>query len=213
MAIRRRLILATTVGSLAALGGAAGPVSAECFQFDPWPSFPDAARVADRVFIGTIVESYFEDSTDHATQFRLRVDEVLRGEVPTNIDYRDGVWSGAPLVFCPGDSFLRVRVGDVWAFAEGARLEEYPDEVLAVAIVNRRLGEIERSLMPGVERFSRSAVRNLVDLPPTDSADAPAAGRTSSNVFLALVAAAVAGLLALRRTYRRPHPPRDTPRR
>jgi hypothetical protein len=211
--MRLRLIFVTAVGCLWALAGAASPVVAECTGLDTWPSFSHAAPVAERVFIGTVVESYADDSTDHAITFRLRVDAVLRGDVPNSIENHDVVRSGAPLVVCPDDSILRVRVGDVWAFADGARLKQYPDEVLAVAIVNRRLDEIEQFLMPGVEHLSRSAIQGLIDGPPTDSVAVPLAAPTSSNLWGIAIAALVGGLLALRRACQRPNASRDIRRR
>ncbi|HET7183013.1 MAG TPA: hypothetical protein VFI15_12345 [Candidatus Limnocylindrales bacterium] len=211
MGTRLRLILATVVGYVCAVMGAAGPVSAECTGFDSWPSFADAAPVAERVFIATVVESYADDSTDHALLFRLRVDDVLHGQVPSSIEYHDVVRSGAPLVVC-SDSMLRVRVGDVWAFADGAHVNPYQQKVLAVAIVNRDLNDVEQFLMPGVERLSRSAIQRLVDLPPTDALPAQLTAPSWSNPWLVPALAFGGGPVALWWALRR-RQPRDIPRR
>jgi hypothetical protein len=144
------------------------------------------------------------DSTGHATLFRIRVDETLRGESEPVLDYHSAFVSGAPLAVCPGDSFLRVRVGDVLAIAFDAKLTEYPKPVTAVALVNRKPNEVERFLMPGVNHLSLSAVRSLAGLPSTDAQSAVRRIESMpSSIWLPLLTGLGAALSVLRRTRQR----------
>ena len=142
----------------------ARPVAAECTGMDPWPSFTEAAPSATRIVIGEVVESFSDDSADNAVHFRVRVDEVLRGSSRSSLELRD-VRSGVPLKICP-DSILRVRVGDVLAFAFDARVSNSPEPVLAVAWIRGRPHEF---LLPGAERLTLAQVRALAGLPATDT--------------------------------------------
>jgi hypothetical protein len=96
----------------------------------------------------------------------VRVDEILRGESPPVLEFRGGTRSRAPLTICPSDSILRVRVGDVLAFAFDARVAASPNPVLAVAWVR---GQPHPFLMPGAETLTPAAVRDLAALPMTDT--------------------------------------------
>ena len=211
---RPRLAFAGVIGALLlALGQSANPphVAAECTAMDPWPSFRAAAPVARQIVVGEVVEAFATDSTDHATLFRLRVDHVYRGDVANVLDFHDAVRSGAPLTICPADSILRVRVGDVLAFAFDAQLAGYPNPVTAVALVNRGPDEVERFLMPGVKRISLRDVRDLAALPATDSAQPPAAHDAAPFPVVPLIVAVVGAVLVLSRRPIRSS--RDIPRR
>lgn len=196
-----RFVVGFLLGS-ASLFATAMPVAAECTQIDPWPSFTEAAPTATRIVVGEVVRSYLDDSADNAIHFRVRVDEVLRGSPQSALEFREEVRSGAPLKVCPGDSILRVRVGDVLAFAFDARISSSREPVLAVAWVRGRPHDF---LMPGAERLTVSRIRELARMPTTDtSTPRPRddSGDLSVTVLLGLFAAST--LLVIRR--RRPHP-------
>jgi len=165
----------------------AAPVAAECTQLDPWPSFTAAAPSAQRIVVGEVVHSFRDDSADNAIEFRVRVDEVLRGEGAAGLDFRGGTRSGAPSTVC-GDSILRVHVGDVLAFAFDARIESAPGPVLAVAWVR---GIPDDFLMPGAETLSLGRVHELA--PPT--VDRPLSSGEPDPAELPLVPVAIAGIL------------------
>jgi len=141
------------VAVVATMPGLVAPssVAAECTQLDPWPSFRAAARSAESIVVGEVVESFLDDSADNAVWFRLRVDEVLRGRSEASIEFRKEVQSGLPLTICPGDSVLRVRIGDRLAMAFGARFRGVDGPVTAVAFLNRTPDSF---LMPGMERLT-----------------------------------------------------------
>lgn len=174
----------------------AAPAAAECSQLDTWPSFREAARTAKRIIVGEVVAGYSYDSTDRATQFRLRVDELLRGLSDPVIDFRDGVYSGEATI-CPGDSILRVRIGDVIAFAFDARLSGSSNPVLTVAYVR---GNPDKFLMPGIERLTLAEVRAAAGLPATDTITSRDAAPGQFPVVPLLAAALLGGLAFLIRT-------------
>ena len=195
----RRTPIGATVALLAVLAGAT-PAHAECVQFDPWPSFHEAAQTAQRIIVGTVMEGYSYNSADYAMEFRLRVDEVLRGHSDPVIEFRGLVRSGAPLKYC-SDSYLGVRVGDVIAMAFDARVPGVSTPVLAVAFLNRTP---DQTVWPGIRRLSLREVRVLAAAPPgTDTAlDVEPEG--FSLPLLALVVAGLAGaLIGLERPRRR----------
>jgi len=146
-------------------------VAAECTQVDRWPSFRTAAPSAEVIVIGDVVANR-EDPTGYiTTDFRVRVDEVIRGQSDDVLVFRDAVRSGLPLTICPGDSVLYVHVGDRIAMAFRARSPGVDGPVTAVAFLNR---QPDSFLMPGVERLTREEVRDIADLPATDTdPDAP----------------------------------------
>jgi len=157
MASAASLALAVVV-----LAAHAMPASAECVEFDEWPSFRELAPDAPRVVIGRVSSASSKDSAGNAIGFRLEVQEVPRGKAPDVIDF-EGIRPPAPLV-CR-DSVLRVHIGDVIALAMSHASRH---DVAAVAFVE---GRPDRDLLPGVEIISRQDVRRLAaDLPPTDTA-------------------------------------------
>lgn len=188
---RGRVTVLSVLLAGVALSTTATPVAAECTQLDRWPSFTEAAPSAKRIIVGEVVESYFDDSADNAITFRMRVDEVLRGRSRRALEFRDVVRSGAPLTICPGDSILRVRVGDILAFAFDARVASSPDPVLAVAWIR---GTPDDFLMPGAERLTLAEVRSLAALPATDTA-LPSEERERSIPMIPLLAAGLLGAL------------------
>jgi hypothetical protein len=183
-------------------------VAAECTSLDPWPSFREAARTAETVLIGQVVESLQDDSADNSVWFRFRVDEVLRGQADAEIEIKFLV-SGAPIKHCD-ESILRVRLNDRIGFALNARIGGVEGLVTTVAWLRdgfaptptpapdseeEQLESLRDFLMPSVERLAVSEVRALAALPATDTAD-PAAQEPLSSPLPFVVVLLVAGVVA-----------------
>lgn len=144
---------------------------AECTNLSPWPSFTDAVTSADRVVVGRVVGLTPESGRDQAGQripindFRLEVEEVLRGEAPTNLEFH-GLRSGAPTPTCRGESVLWVRLDDRVVFAFGAHLAGRSRPITAVAFVDS--SRPIRFLNPRIEQLTLTQIEDLVRLPATD---------------------------------------------
>jgi len=199
----RRRIRAIVAVSMTILGLAVpSSVAAECTQLDTWPSFRAAARSAESILVGEVVDSYLDDSADNAVWFRFRVDEVLRGRSEGSIEFREEVRSGLPLTICPGDSLLRVRITDRLAMAFGARFRGVDGPVTAVAFLNRTPDSF---LMPGMERLTLRQVRAVSSLPATDTDPPALSPATPPTLPLSLVILGLlGGWLADRRIRTRP---------
>lgn len=180
-----RFALAVGIVVAASLGSP-GIASAECGRLDSWPSFTKVAPSAELIVVGTVTEAIRTDPTGLAVWFRLRVDEVLRGEVlPDPVDGTvtlGGVRSGYPPVGCPSDSVVRANVGDVVAIASDGHMPsveaqeagiipvqesgELPPDGFPRVTVAFITGEPDRFFMPQVEELSIERVRVLA-LPDT----------------------------------------------
>lgn len=118
-------IIGAIVSALVVGLGTPTPALAECLnQTNKFPRFTVIARSADTVLIGTVVEELRGHEGTVAT-FRLRVDEVLRGDASDRLDIV-GLRSGLPLKGSPAcreNAFLYAQVGDVLAIALDGRLE------------------------------------------------------------------------------------------
>ncbi len=200
--LRRRYARAAVATMALTLGLVApGPVAAECTGLDPWPSFTAAARSAKVIVVGEVVESFADDSADNAIHFRFRVDQVLRGEAESEIEFRDVVRSGLPLTICPGNSLLRVRAGDQLAMAFGARYRAVAGPVTAVAFLDRTPDSF---LMPDMERLTLDQVHAVADLPATDTEPGPLPPVTDPTLPLSLLLVGlIGGWLADRRLRKR----------
>jgi hypothetical protein len=181
-------------------------VAAECGLLDPWPSFTEAAPSAKRILVGRVMSSYAVDTADFAYEFQLRVDEVLRGSATSTLEFRGLTRSGLPLKLCPGDSFLRVKVGDVLAFAFEARVAGSPNPVLAVAWIH---GSPDGFMLPGAEKLTIAQVRSLASMPQTDALAAPS--NPSQGVPVWPLLAGVVGGCALLMRVRRGAPEASPP--
>jgi hypothetical protein len=199
----RRRIRAIVAVAMTILGLVAPScVAAECTQLDRWPSFRAAARSAESIVVGEVVESFQDDSADEALWFRLRVDEVLRGRSESSIDFRKAVQSGLPLTICPGDSVLRVQIGDHIAMAFGARYPGVGGPVTAIAFLNRKPDSF---LMPGMERLTLGQVHSVADLPATDTdPGTPPTPTAPAAPFILVLIGLLGGWLADRRIRTRP---------
>ena len=188
----------------AVMGLLASPVNvnAECTQLDPWPSFRAAARSAETIVIGRVVESFDPPSTRLIVSFALRVDDVQRGTAPARIEFGEGVRSGLPLTVCPGDSILRVSMGDRIAMAFGSRFQGIAGPVTAIAFLRRTPDQF---LMPGMERLTADQVRFLSSLPETDT-NQESSGRAMPSPLVPVLLGAMAGLVSLRVRRRRRYP-------
>jgi hypothetical protein len=187
-----RARLRTVFAVVATVLGLASPssVAAECTQLDRWPSFRVAARSAESIVVGEVVESFQDDSADNGLWFRLRVDEVLRGRSASSIEFRKAVQSGLPLTICPGDSVLRVRIGDHIAMAFGARYTGVDGPVTAIAFLDRNPDSF---LMPGMERLTLRQVHAVADLPATDTDPGTPPTPTAPTVPLVLLLSGLLG--------------------
>ena len=207
----RIFVIGPLLAWFALLGGAAGPVAAECTRLDPWPSFREAVRTADRIVVGEVNDSYKVASGDHTVTyvvaqgqdmllFDLRVIEVVRGRSAPVLEFREPVRSGAPLKFCQ-DSHLYVNAGDVIALAFDARVASYPRPVLAVAWLS---STPDPFTMPGVERLTIDDVRLLAGAPATDI-DEPAPIPARSIPLIPLLVAGLFGALVFLIRRRQPN--------
>ena len=149
--------------------------------------------------VGDIIVSAEDGLGYVTTDFRLRVDEFLRGRSDDVLEFRGPVRSGLPLTICPGDSVLFVQAGDRVAMAFGASYPEVDGPVTAVAFLNR---EPDAFLMPGIERLTRQQVRDIASLPSTDTGRIIIDQPESFPIGL-LLAGLVGGWLADRRVRKR----------
>ncbi len=139
---------------------------ADCSQLDPWPSFRQAAPSATTILIGTVT---WTPGGRINNRFMLRVDEVLRGTAPNELEIA-ALHSGLPETICPGDSSLTVRrVGERLALAYGAHLPGQRRTITAVAFV--KPSRPHHFFLPRMERLSAAEVRAIAAAPPpTDTA-------------------------------------------
>lgn len=195
--LRLRTSACASLIAWASLLGTAAPVAAECTQLNPWPSFRIAARSAQTILVGEVVQGYDFDSTDSAVTFQFRVDETFRGRSEPLIEFRHAVQSTPPPAICPGDSVLRVKVGDVIALAFDSRAAGAATPVLAVGYIR---GDPDTFLMPDIEHLTLDEVRRLAAMPETDTVDIRPLPDQRVPVIPWVVAAALGVYLSLRRT-------------
>jgi hypothetical protein len=168
-----RTIPAVTCAIVIALAlgvGVASPVLAECtLQTNAFPRFRDVAPKAETVVIGTVIEELRGHEGTVAT-FRLRVDEVLRGDPPATLDIL-GLRSGLPLEgsqSCRENAFLYARVGDVLALALDGRLDGRDGVNTAAWIEGRPASPIESN-----RKLTRAAVRRAAGSAPAGDIPTP----------------------------------------
>jgi hypothetical protein len=151
---------------------------AECtYGIDPWPSFREAVKTAKTVVVGEVVESLGNNPPELAIRYRIRVDEILRGQSPELISF-ERLQPGGELR-CPENSYLRVTIGDVVAIASKGELPtvengygydtDKPSPFVAVVYIQ---GEPALNYMPHMRTMTLAQVRALV-LPETDAEAAP----------------------------------------
>jgi hypothetical protein len=186
------------------------PAYAECTQLSPWPSFREAAPSARTILIGTVT---WTPGGRINNRFTLRVDEVLRGSAPSEIEI-DRLHSGAPEPNCPGESSLKVRRwGERLAIAYDAHLRGLRRPITAVAFV--RPSRPSPFFLPGMERLSARDVREIAAaIPETDTA-LPAHGAPEMvaqvQAVLPWAAGAVSFVLGLAAINRRRRPVLQAP--
>jgi hypothetical protein len=176
------------------------PVLAECMVMDEWPTFRDGAATASRIVVGEVDESYSDDSADNAIEFHVAVTDVLRGQTTSGLDFEGGTQTDPPPTDCPGDSILRVRVGDVLAIAFDGTSDS-PTSVRAVAWVK---GHPHAFLMPGAGVLSLREANALASLPQTDISSTASRSSSPYLPLAPLVVGAVSGWVAFRRSAVRP---------
>lgn len=174
----------------------AGPVAAECpGPLQSWPSLAIAVPDAKVVVVGEVVESLGDNPPGLAVAFRLRIDEVLRGESLPLISFR-GLQSGEPGE-CTLDAILRVRVGDILAIASDGQLPTlesgwtYPPTAppphVAVAFIR---GEPALNYMPRMRTITLERVHQVV-LPETATAPPSAPAVPAPDPFVPIATLAV----------------------
>jgi hypothetical protein len=179
-----------------------GTASAECTQLSPWPSFTRSAPHAATILVGTVT---WTPGGINNSRFVLRVDEVLRGRAPDEIEF-NAFHPGVRQPICPEDSSLVVHsVGERLAIAYRARMPGQKHSFTSVAFV--RPSRPNLFLLPEMERLSEAQVRAIAaGLPGTDTASsgvearAPAIIGPGAPAIVPWVAGLLAGLLALRRS-------------
>lgn len=160
--------LAATVGlAVIALCGSAGPSLAECVsQVNRFPDYADVAPTARTVVIGTVVETR-PNAEEASGLFRLRIDDVIRGDPPATLDIealRSGLARRGESA-CRNDAFLHARTGDVIALALDGRLDGRRNIHTAVWIEGR-----PSEWDPGIRVMSRErAIAAATALPATDT--------------------------------------------
>ncbi len=171
----------------------------DCSQLDPWPSFRQAAPSAKTILIGTVT---WTPGGKINNRFTLRVDEVLRGTAPDELEVA-ALHSGMPEMICPGDSSLTVRrVGERLALAYGAHLPGQRRTITAVAFV--KPSRPHRFFLPRMERLSAAEVRAIAAAPPpTDTSPSVTSPEQSPSrrigIGLPWTAVVAALLVTLRR--------------
>jgi hypothetical protein len=185
-------------------------VAAECpWPLGTWPSFVHVAKTAKTVVVGEVTESLNNNPPELAIWFRVRVDDVLRGQSDEVVSFQGLANTEEP--HCTENAFLRLRIHDVIAIASEDVLptaengytwdSELPRPRVAVAFVR---GSPEPRWMPGMEAMTFQQVRDAV-LPETDAAARStndATGGLSPPELALVLAGALAAALAFDRRRR-----------
>jgi hypothetical protein len=154
-----------TVGQLIALAGAAllafpATVAADCDSgaAGSWPSFRATSPYAATVIVGEVDAYLAVGRGGDATRVRFRVDEVLRGEAASFIEFRVPI--EPPIPSC-SVAPLRLDIGDHLALAlDRASVLDPP--AVAVARISEAVGPADSS---GPERLTLADVRVIAAQP------------------------------------------------
>lgn len=194
--MRRTLpLLIATILAFAGMVGSSGPVRAECPYF-VIPPATDAARSAREIIVGTVIENVGGQLYD----FRLRVDQVMRGPAKVGDVRRfEFLYPGWP-TYEAGDGTIIVPCapipgweGNVIAFSLGALGTDGTTRYDAASWISGRL-----PVDQDVPRTTLAQMSRLAGLPQTDSAapltPAQRADERSGSALLVLVGAFIVGL-------------------
>lgn len=200
-----RSVLAAAVASVSVLA-IASPVHAEC-PFFVIPPATEAASSAREVIVGTVVENVRGDYSD----FRLRIDHVLRGPAKVGEVRRfDHLWPGWPLAQAEDGTRwgpcepIRALAGSVIALSLDALA---PDGITRYNAESWLSGSLPYDF--DEPRTTLAEMRALVsrNAPPTDTDSLVEAGSPASWHALTLVLAGLGSLLALGALRRRSREP------
>ena len=173
--------LVVSAGIMLATSGSA---SAECTgPRPPWPAFTEVAPNAKRIIVGTVIEDLtgsepVSDTGEYlpSAWFRLRVDEVLRGDAPDQLVIRR-LPSGVSLKrypSCGETALVSARVGDVIAIAYRGHRPGGPRVLNTAAWIQ---GTPRPDFMRDAEQLSLAHVRRLASkLPDTSSVSSSNSG-------------------------------------
>jgi hypothetical protein len=212
---RARHVLAAF--ALAAIGSvvATTPVAAECPYIPPYPGVIDASGSAREIVVGTVLENVGGQFYD----FRLRIDEVIRGSARPGqvrrITDLQPKWPVASLAdgtrVAPCEA-IGASTGNVIALAFDALAPDGATRYNAISWISGtpELRHPDQYTITTVAELSA-----LGPLPPTDTASVPEAtspsGQPSArDVSLFGLAVSAAVVVLLRLTVRRPAGPRST---
>ena len=209
MTRRLRRLAATTMLLLASLLGTASPVAAECTFIPPFPDIPPAVPTAGEIIVGTVVGPVASRS-----DFRLRIDEVLRGHARVGevrqISYLAPNWPwthghGSPSAH-PSCSTLMADEGEVIAIAydalaAGGRMEANGEQWVQPPTRYHAAGLIEGDTETNrdLKRVSLAELRRLAALPMPDTATETDPAVERSLPLVALMVAMVVAMATMRR--------------
>ncbi len=146
---------------------------------------------------GTIVVGTVEGLTERElqTRFRLKIDEVLRGDAPAVMRF-SGLSGSDARSACGDKNMVSAREGDRLALAMSAAVPGQPLEVDAIAFVGKSMPD--RRHMPKIERLPLRKVRQLAGRQPDGSTSwhPYEAGIAADNLIIKRVAPGVARVSA-----------------
>ncbi|CAN5816656.1 hypothetical protein BH23CHL8_BH23CHL8_03170 [soil metagenome] len=145
----------STLVALSSMAVTTTPAAACVSAPAPFDSFSAAVPSAGIIVVGSV--EGLADRDVH-TRFRLRIDEVLRGDAPGTMIF-SGLSGSDALSACGDRNVVDAAEGDRLALAMGAAVIGRPLEVEAVAFVGK--SRPDRRAMPKVERLPLRRVRRL----------------------------------------------------
>ena len=200
---RSAAVVALATSAVVAVWLTAPPmVNAECPWF-PVPSATNAARSAEEIIVGTVIENIGDSPED----FRLRIDHVLRGpDRPGDVRRFRSLYPRWPLArgangeLYPPCAPIPAWKGDVIAFSLHATA---PDEKTTYHGASWISGYIPPYRRDDLPRTTLEQMRALAALPRTDtSAAAPAVGGAAIDIYVFYLLTAVLGAFAMTRRTR-----------
>jgi hypothetical protein len=166
------------------------PVKAE------WPRFPvrsatNAARSADEIIVGTVIENVRDSPED----FRLRIDHVLRGDArPGEVRRFKSLYPGWPMAraangaLYPPCAPIPAWKGDVIEISLGALAPDDKTRYNGASWISGFIPQYRRDDLP---RTTLEQMRALAAMPPTDTLGVtsvrPTGGKPPPSEALALI--------------------------
>jgi len=145
-------IVITLIFTMSLLG--TSPAQAVCPPIDGWPAFTDVAEEAQRVVIGTVVE------TEDGLVTRFRVDEILRGRSRSNLDLaRLRSRLGDEAESCSFSGTVAAEVDDRLAIAFSGKVKDWRGKLDSVALID---ADADHPNASGLQRFTIQQARLLL---------------------------------------------------